>query len=421
MKNAFETIINQVLANIRPEENILIKINNIAKDFCFNLEEKLKKNKINAEVFVGGSLAKNTLVKKNKYDIDVFVRFDKKYKDSKISGILGNILEKNAKKIHGSRDYYQLMDNRIIIEVIPVMKIKNPKEAVNVTDFSYFHVNYIAKKISKDKKLPDEIILAKAFAHAQDAYGAESYINGFSGYALELLVCHYGSFLGFIKEIADLSNEKLIIDDARFYKKKQDVLIEMNEAKILNPIILIDPTFKERNALASLSLETLSKFKKSCSEFLKNPSSEFFERKNVFEELNKKFKNLRIVSVKTNKQKGDIAGTKSKKFFNFFVREAGKEFEIKQREFDYDENKNIAYFYFVFDKKGEEIFKGPPITEARGITGFKKAHPEAFIKNGFAYAHVSHKLSFEKFFKKFMKKNKKIIDEMNITEINIKR
>jgi len=56
------------------------------------------------------------------------------------------------------------------------------------------------------KKILDEIRIAKAFCYANNCYGAESYISGFSGYALELLVYHYKSFLKFIKSMVKLPN-----------------------------------------------------------------------------------------------------------------------------------------------------------------------------------------------------------------------
>ncbi len=413
-------VLKEQIKKVKPEKRIIDKINAVFEKFINELNKKIKAKKISAEIFIGGSIAKNTLVKKDKYDVDVFVRFDKKYA-GKISDILGKIIGRKAHRIHGSRDYYQLINKGIILEVIPVIKIKNPNEATNVTDLSYFHVKYIVNKISKNKKLADEIILAKAFCHAQDCYGAESYINGFSGYALELLITHYGSFLKFIKEIANSSeDEKIIIDDSKFYKRREDVLVEVNEAKIQNPIILIDPTFKERNACASLSNSTFFKFKKACIDFLKNPTGEFFTRKDIFCELAKKYgKELSIISVKTNKQAGDIAGTKSRKFFGFFIREMSKEFFVKVAEFDYDDKKNIAYIYFALGKKPEETIKGPPVTNLRGLTGFKKAHPNAFIKEEWSYAKLTHDLNFSKFIKIFLTKNKKIIKDMCVKEVKI--
>ncbi len=137
--------INQILKNqielIKPNKETLDKINKNSNEFVKNLKNKLKNKKIKADVFVGGSLAKKTIVKKDRYDVDIFVRFDRKYKDEEISTLLGKIIDNNAKKIHGSRDYYQQVSNEIIMEIIPVIKIKKVNEARNITDLSYFHVN----------------------------------------------------------------------------------------------------------------------------------------------------------------------------------------------------------------------------------------------------------------------------------------
>ncbi|MDD5192662.1 MAG: nucleotidyltransferase domain-containing protein [Candidatus Nanoarchaeia archaeon] len=416
MKN-INQILKQQIEQIKPDRNTLSEIKATTNDFIKNLEKKLKSKNFRAEVFVGGSLSKGTLIKKNKYDVDVFVRFDKKYEDNEISNMLGKALNGKAKRIHGSRDYYKIIVRGIILEVIPVLKIKRINEARNITDLSYFHVNYIKKKL-KNNKLAEDILLAKTFCHAQNCYGAESYIHGFSGYSLELLICHYGSFLNFLKQVAINSKGKIVIDDKKFYKNKNEVLRELNESKTQSPIILIDPTFKERNALAGLSNETFGKFKEICTKFLKNPNEKFFIQKNTKEELSNKYgKGLKIVEVRTDKQPGDIAGSKSKKFFEFFVSKLEREFMVKLKEFEYDDNKNTAYFYFVSDKKKDEIIKGPPVTNTNNLTRFKKVHKNAFIKNHIAYAKIKHDLSFKEFIKMFKTKEKSIIKEMSVKKI----
>jgi len=413
-------ILKQQIELIKPDKETLDKINKNSNEFVKNLKNRLKNKKIKAEVFIGGSLAKKTIVKKDRYDADIFVRFDKKYGDEEISRLLGKIMDRNSKKIHGSRDYYQQASNGIIMEIIPVIKIKNQQEAQNITDLSYFHVNYINKIINKNKKLAEDILLAKTFVHAQNCYGAESYIHGFSGYSLELLICHYGSFLKFIREIAKHSKDKIIIDDAKFYRNNNEILRELNESKTKSPIILIDPTFKERNALAGLSYETFVKFKKACQGFLGNPSDKFFEVEDIQEELKRKYKNkLIIIAVKTNKQAGDIAGTKSKKFFEFFILKLEKEFNVKIKEFEYNENKNISYYYLVIEKKPDEIIRGPSVKDIHNLARFKKARKKIFIKNDFAYAKIRHDLSFKEFIQRFKAKEKKIIKEMSVKEIKL--
>ena len=100
------------------------------------------------------------------------------------------------------------------------------------------------KKKVKNKMLK-EIMLAKAFCHASKCYGAESYIQGFSGYSLELLIYYYKGFMKFAREIAkDNGKNKIIIDIERFYKNKNEIMININSSKLQSPIILVDPTFK---------------------------------------------------------------------------------------------------------------------------------------------------------------------------------
>lgn len=409
-------VLKEELKRIKPSKEELEKINSFSKKFIVDLNKGLKANNISADVFIGGSNAKDTLIKKDKYDVDVFVRFNKKYAEKDISSMLGKVL-KNASRVHGSRDYFQINNNGIVFEIIPVINIKKPNEALNVTDLSYFHVKYVVDRIKKNRKLADEIRLAKAFCHAIDCYGAESYIKGFSGYALELLIVHYKSFLNFLKNIAD-SKERIIIDDSKFFKNKKEVLIEMNESKIQSPIILIDPTFKERNALAGLGEECFMKLK-SCSEkFLKNPLLDFFVKKDAGKMILEKYKDKAIVlNVKSNKQAGDIAGTKLKKFFGFFINQLKREFIVKVCEFEYDDMKNIGYYYIVLEKKNEETIRGPPMTNPVGLSAFKKAHANAFIKDGFAYAKISHNLGFNDYLKKFISKNKKLMKDMSIIGI----
>ncbi len=175
------------------------------KDIVSKIRDSIKKNRVKADIFVGGSFAKGTLVKNKKYEIDIFVRFDKKYEN--ISKLLEKIvrnvareLKKDVKKIHGSRDYFQLdYNDMILFEVIPVLKIKSPREAQNVTDLSYFHVNYVKRNLSR--KIAKEIALAKSFAKANNVYGAESYIQGLSGYAIECLIIYYKSFKNMAKAL----------------------------------------------------------------------------------------------------------------------------------------------------------------------------------------------------------------------------
>ncbi len=420
MKNKINSILNEVLEKINPPKKELDIIENSLKEFLVKFGKSLKSLKINAEIFVGGSYAKYTMIQKKNYDIDIFVRFEN---SKNLSASTKRALKTfDFKTIHGSRDYFRVkISPSFFIEIIPVMKIKNPKDAENITDLSYSHVNYIKTKI-KSQKILDEIKLAKIFCYVNHCYGAESYIKGFSGYSLELLIYYYGSFLKFIKAISKMEN-KIVLDIEKQYKNKQEILMDLNSSKLKSPIILIDPTYKQRNTLAALSEETFGKFKKTCKKFLKNPSIKAFEieeidLEKIKQNSKKKGYELILLETKTDRQEGDIAGTKLLKFYNHLNNEIEKFFEVKKKGFNYNGKKSARYF-FVVKNKEEILIEGPKIKDKKNIIMFKKKHRHTFIKSKRIYAKEKIRFSIEKFINNWKNKNRKRIKEMGVKKLRV--
>ena len=408
-----------------PEEDEKI-IREDTKVFLSALKSEIEKKKISAVPFLGGSFAKGTLAKKEIYDVDIFMRFD--WKNEYISDILEGLLKDVTKKLglklqklHGSRDYFRIGSGKYVFEVIPVMLIRKPREARNVTDLSYFHVNYVKKKVN-GTNLGGEIALAKRFCEANKIYGAESYIQGFSGYAIECLVIHYKSFEKMLKELSKVK-ERIILDPEKLYKKKEDVLFEINESKLHSPVILVDPTWKERNVLAALSQSTFEKFQEAANAFLKRPSKSYFEKKKFdigyFEKLAKKRKGEVVhVKLKTDRQEGDVAGTKMKKFSNFLGKQIGRYFEVLEKEFEYAGGK-AGDAYYVVKSRGEVVKIGPPSKLEKHAAKFKKENKKTFEKNGLLHAKVKVDFSANDFVKKFVKENKGKVKEMAIVDLKV--
>ncbi len=417
-------VLKEVLKQIEPSKKELGDIKASLKKFLINLEKRKKDMKINAEIFVGGSFAKNTLIRKGQYDIDVFVRFDKKYKNNDISGLTKKLLKgfKGVSLIHGSRDYFKVrISPNLFFELIPVIKVKNTREAENITDLSYSHVRYINKKV-KSKKLLDDIRLVKAFCHANDCYGAESYVRGFSGYGIELLVYHYKNFVNFIRAMIKIK-DKGVIDIEKHYKNKQAVLMDLNSSKLQSPIILVDPTYKQRNALAALSQETFDKFKKECEKFLKNPDVKAFEIKKanlekIEEEAKKKGYEFVLLETDTDKQEGDIAGSKLLKFYRHLNEEISKFFDIKNKGFDYDKKKSARYFFTVKNKPWI-LRQGPDIKDVKNLKAFKKKHKSTFVKANRIYAREKINFKIKEFIENWKKENKDKIRDMSVKELKI--
>lgn len=393
-------VLEKELRVIKPSSDELIRINGVIHNFLSLIKPELKK--VNADIIVGGSFAKNTVIKKKKYDADFFVRFDySKYHENsqEISSILEKILHKAVKsikakpalkleKIRGSRDYFRINLQTILFEIVPVLRILKSSQAVNVTDASPLHVKYIKGKIGKNKKLADEIRLVKAFCYANGCYGAESYINGFSGYALELLTCYYGSFIALIKAASKWdADKKIVIDAAKFYKKN-NALNELNEAKIQSPLVLIDPTQKDRNATASLSAECFNSFIKSCKSFLRHPSGSFFmkseyeiDREKLKKDAKSKKAELVLLEVKSNKNREDVAGAKLLKLFRILIREFSKDFSVLKSEWHFYEDARKAVFVFILLKKKDILARGPPVALEKYCNEFRKKWKKCFVKD----------------------------------------
>lgn len=387
-------ILQEVLSEIKPKSRKIKEVD----DFIRNLKSRIKQLKISARAIAGGSFAKDTFLKED-HDVDIFVLFDMKYKDEDLSKHLGKILKPfKIESVHGSRDYYKIK-NKLNFEIVPVLDIKKPEDAQNVTDFSPAHVRWFNKN---GKKYKDDVRLAKKFCKAMNVYGAESYIKGFSGHVLDILIVNYKGFIPLLKSAVKWK-PKQVIDFYKIYKGK--ALFEINKSKTEGNLIVIDPVQPERNAAAALSDEKLKIFVESAKRFLKKPSKTFFIEKKADKEKLKK-KGFIVLDVKPKKGKEDVTGAKLLKAFSF-LEKGLEEFKIKKAGWEWDK-KNNAFMWFSTESKKlpEKIeWEGPPLTMDNAVKQFKKKHKKTFTKKGKVYAVLKRKnLTPESLLKNLTKK-----------------
>jgi len=404
-----DSILQHLKKDITPDQKLLVNVDKIVNQ----INVCLKKNKINAECVKGGSIAKDTYLK-NDHDVDLFVRFNLEYADKDISLILEkalNMLSVKLQKIHGSRDYFQFKKHGLNFEIIPVLKIhaSNYRDARNVTDLSPEHVFWVKKFTDRHPELRNEIRVTKQFCKANMVYGAESYINGFSGHIVDILVIYFGSFLNLVNkfsELKDFSQKNPVIIDIEHHLK--DPLKELNQSKI-TPLIIVDPIQADRNAAAALSLEKLSLFVTACKDFLKSPSEDFFVIKKFdliksikaslaslaeLKKGNKKRFVTIILTVKTLDGSKDIVGTKVLKAYEDILKHCELNgFAILRSGWDFDFGKRSAVMFLIFsDDKLTEYTEhaGPPVSASQDYQNFKKKHSEheTYIKNDRIYAMI---------------------------------
>jgi tRNA nucleotidyltransferase (CCA-adding enzyme) len=355
------------------------------KDFLKKLENK------DIKFFIGGSYAKNTFLKGN-LDIDIFAMFDckeNKYED--ISKKLGKFLKSKFKKVetvHGSRDYFHIKQDDLIFEIVPVLKIKKSSQAENIMDVSPLHVKFVKRRVGK--KLKKDVMLLKQFFRANNLYGAESYIRGFSGYICELLIIYYGGFDELIKSVREWDEKKII----HFGRNSEKAFAKLSKSKKNSSLVVIDPVQKDRNASAALSKKNYEKFISLCKAY--NGNKSFFVRKEV---ILSKLKGYVILKINPKEGKKDIIGAKllaslerlKKEFemYDFKIKDYGWKFE------DY------AYFWFKADKlEKNKIHFGPKVSDKVNRVAFNKRWKNVKVSKGRVYTILKRKyLSLEEYSK----------------------
>lgn len=293
--------------------------------------KKLNKFLKGAEAIIGGSVAKGTWLK-GEHDVDVFVLF---YKDGRLSDLLEDALKKsfrNIERIKGSRDYFQVRAYGLNFEIVPALKVKDARDAKNITDVSPMHIDWVKKNLGK---LNNDVRLLKKFCKAQCVYGAESYIKGFSGYVTEILIIYYNGFKNLVKNAVNWRSGMVL--DVEGYKTK----IEKSK---LSPLVVIDPVDSKRNAAAALSEEKFKRFISACKGYLANPGKNFFEVKEInIKDLKDKDIVLKVFPLEGRK---DIVGAKLLRCLGI-IRERLKKEGYSIIESDWHWNKHALFWFRV--------------------------------------------------------------------------
>ena len=407
-----EKMLEEVRKEQRPTAAENAAVAKIAGEFISRLDRALRTAKVKAKPVVGGSGAKGTWLR-GMHDIDVFVCFDYgryKGKSAELSEFLAAAMKKafpKHERLHGSRDYFRIPSNGYNFEIVPILSIKKSGQALNITDVSLLHSDWVKKEVRKNKKaaLDDEIRLTKAFCKAQRVYGAESYVRGFSGYACEVLTAYYGSFLKLVsaasakwkKQIA--AGKKIIVDAANHYRKR-DPLRELNQAKIQSELIVIDPVQADRNATAALSNETLNTFIEAAGAFIKKPEKNFFEKQEITaDKLRQKAEGKELIIVEADPIRGkeDVVGAKLVKASEHMLLQLKeKGFAVAESGWEWEKNRKGPALLWYIVQKGEpkpEVRYGPPLNSREHAENFRKEHQgkkgrQLFEKSGRLYAKI---------------------------------
>lgn len=264
-----------ILKDIKPTAEEQRQIGEMSDRIVSYLKDKCKSDGIDAKIAVVGSVAKHTALK-GKSDIDIFMAFpldaDEDYlKETGLYLAHECCRHFNSKPQHhfASHPYVTSDIEGYEVDLVPCYEIEDGSQLKSAVDRTILHTRYVKSKLSE--KDCDEVLLLKKFMDMTGTYGSEFKVGGFAGYLCELLIIKYGSFEETLKSAAGWRYGHVI--DLEDYG---------TAGQFKDPLVVVDPTDKNRNVGAALRVNKMAEFIQSARNYL---SSE--NKKNYFYPLDK--------------------------------------------------------------------------------------------------------------------------------------
>jgi len=272
MVSNLERILQKILENTTPTLEEKKRVLSLAKKLTRKVEEIVRKAGLDAEVRIEGSIAKNTWIRESP-DIDIFIRVSSTVPREAFGTTYLDIARKataGAEQIErfAEHPYLEAVIDGTRVNIVPCYRVKKG-EWKSATDRTPFHTDYVKPLLNE--RICSEIRLLKRFMKGIGVYGAEIKVGGFSGYLCELLVLFYGSFLQVLKAASGWK-ARTFIDLEGYYDRPADELRLVFE----EPLVIVDPVDKERNAASAVRQERLNEFVAASRAFLDKPNIEFF-------------------------------------------------------------------------------------------------------------------------------------------------
>ena len=272
-----------ILNKIKPTKEEFSRSLKIANDIIKYLNEIPNDEGIVSKAVLVGSVAKKTFLS-GQSDIDIFISFPQETSPDYLEEKGLYLAYKASEKFNGisyknyaSHPYLISEINGFKVDFVPCYQMNEGSKIKSAVDRTVLHTEYIKKNLKKH----DEVLLLKRFMNKTKTYGSENKTGGFAGYLCELLIIKYGTFENLLK---NASNWK--------YGTKIDLESYKTSNQFNDPLIVIDPTDKNRNVSAALRLDIYSKFINSARNYLESSNEDKIK---YFEDLNK---NISLKAIK---------------------------------------------------------------------------------------------------------------------------
>ena len=261
-----------IARQITPSNAERERVHRLAEQIRARLVAEAERHKLEAEVRLDGSVAKDTWLKGDA-DIDIFLRVPTSLTRADLESRCLDIARRALKghpiiERFAEHPYIETHLDGVRVNVVPCYKVAQG-EWRTATDRTPFHTDYVISHL--DSSQQREVRLLKAFLKGIGVYGADVKVSGFSGMLCETLIMYSSSFM---KTLEDTRSWKppILIDLERYYAGRESELPDLFE----EPLIVIDPVDRGRNLAASISHRRLWEFVAAARAFSQRPRKTFF-------------------------------------------------------------------------------------------------------------------------------------------------
>ena len=250
-----------ILEDIKPTAEEKQHIDKVSLDIMNFLQKACDEKGIDAKVALVGSVAKNTALK-GKSDIDIFIAFplgtEKKYlkdKGLELAHLCCDEFGGDAQHHFASHPYVTAEIGDCEVDIVPCYAIEDGSQLKSAVDRTILHTRYVKENLKESQE--DEVLLLKRFMAMTGTYGSEFKVGGFAGYLCELLIINYGDFESTLKSAINWK-----------YGHTVDLEGYGTAGNFKDPLIVIDPTDKNRNVGAALRLDKMAEFIQSARNYI---------------------------------------------------------------------------------------------------------------------------------------------------------
>jgi tRNA nucleotidyltransferase (CCA-adding enzyme) len=351
-------ILQKALQYCEPSLAEVKRISGIANE-ARDLVSSYRSSKI-IEVTFGGSFAKGTWLKGDT-DIDIFVRIDESVDNEEFERLGKQIGTESLKRYrpylrYSDHPYVEAFVKGIRINVVPCYNV-NVGNWKSAADRSPFHTEYVKHNLNNE--MIRHVRLLKRMLKSISVYGAEIARNGFSGYAIEVLILKYGSLPSLLQVISDIKKEGNVFS---INSVDEDVI-----KTFASPLVIIDPIDPRRNLGTAISTESVGKFVLVARRFLQKPSLNYFIKREryarPYEEI---YPNLLVIEFGHTSRSPDIIWGQLKRSLDALSKQLELAGFIVIRSTCITDEKRSAAFIFLLEsiflslyieKIGPEVFR----------------------------------------------------------------